>query len=141
MKKHITAFYIETLVLIVVFVSIILVLTHVFGLARTQSVEAKVLTNAVCIAQNAAEAFSASEGPEELAALLDEGGNTALFYESVSARYNLDMTPNPEGVLSLTVTYRSAGPLLESDISVVRLDTEETVYALETSVFRGEAAP
>ena len=32
--EHITAFYIETLLLIVVFVSIILVLTGVFGLSR-----------------------------------------------------------------------------------------------------------
>ena len=64
-----------------------------------------------------------------------------MFDQTVNARYNLDMTPSPEGILSLTVTYQTSGPLLESDISVVRLDTEETVYALETAVFRGEAAP
>ena len=34
---HITAFYLETLLLIVVFIGIILVLTQVFGLGRVQS--------------------------------------------------------------------------------------------------------
>ena len=46
MKKngHITAFYLETLLLIVVFIGINLILTQVFGLGRVQSVEAKRLT-------------------------------------------------------------------------------------------------
>ena len=57
MKKngHITGFYLETLLLIVVFIAIILVLTQVFGLAQVQSVRAKQLTEAVTLAGNAAE--------------------------------------------------------------------------------------
>ena len=64
MKKngHITAFYLETLLLIVVFIGIILILTQVFGLGRVQSVEAGRLTDAVILAQNAAEAVSAASG-------------------------------------------------------------------------------
>ena len=52
MKKngHITGFYLETLLLIVVFIAIILVLTQVFGLAQVQSVRAKQLTEAVTLA-------------------------------------------------------------------------------------------
>ena len=58
MKKHshITGFYLETLMLIVVFVLIILVLTQVFGLAQMQSTRAKHLNGAVVLAQTAAEA-------------------------------------------------------------------------------------
>ena len=60
MKKHITSFYAETLILILVFVAVILTLTQVFGLAKKQSEEAKLLTSAVTLAQNAAEALSVS---------------------------------------------------------------------------------
>ena len=73
MKKNgqITAFYIEALLLIVVFLAIILVLTQVFGLARQQSIAAGQLTDAVTLAGNAAEAVSASADPDELFHLLD----------------------------------------------------------------------
>ena len=60
-KKHITSFYIETLILVLVFVAVILTLAQVFGLAKKQSEEAKMLTAAVTVAQNAAEAFSVSD--------------------------------------------------------------------------------
>ena len=45
-KNHITAFYVETLLLILVFITIILVLTHVFGLGRAQSAAARELNDA-----------------------------------------------------------------------------------------------
>ena len=66
MKKysHITGFYLETLILITVFVSIILVLTQVFGLAQLQSTRARQLTGAVALAGNAAEEVSASISEE-----------------------------------------------------------------------------
>ena len=38
------------------------ILSQVFGLAKAQSNEAQQLTNAVCLAQNAAEAAAASGG-------------------------------------------------------------------------------
>ena len=77
-KQHITAFYLETLLMIVVFISIILVLTRVFGRARLQSVEAKRLTAAVTLAQNTAEAVSASGSPQDLLDLLNEKNNAIL---------------------------------------------------------------
>ena len=78
-KQHITAFYLETLLMIVVFISIILVLTRVFGSARVQSVQAKELTTAVTLAQNTAEAVSASGSPQELQAILEEDENSLLL--------------------------------------------------------------
>ena len=100
-KQHITAFYLETLLMIVVFISIILVLTRVFGRARVQSVQAKTLTAAVTLAQNTAEAVSASGSPGELARILDEGGNVFLTEGKeggqalVTAAYDAGMTPVP----------------------------------------------
>ena len=78
MNKRVTSFYVETLILIIVFVAVILALTQVFGLSKKQSEEAKLLTGAVTLAQNAAEAFSAADSAESLLSLLDEGGNAAL---------------------------------------------------------------
>ena len=58
---HITAFYLETLMLVVVFLGIILILTRIFGIGRVQGSEAAHLSRAVTLAQNAAEAISAAE--------------------------------------------------------------------------------
>ena len=71
MNKRVTSFYVETLILILVFVAVILALTQVFGLAKKQSEEARLLTSAVTLAQNAAEAFSAADSAESLRALLE----------------------------------------------------------------------
>ena len=57
-KGQITAFYIETLILILVVIGILLMLTRVLGLSRQQSVQARRLTEAVTIAQSVAEASS-----------------------------------------------------------------------------------
>ena len=66
-KRHpITAFYIEALILIMVFVGIILLLTQIFGAGRMLSSDADRLTRAVGLAQNAAEAVAASEDLSDL---------------------------------------------------------------------------
>ena len=71
-KQLLTSFYLEAVLLIAVFVAMILVLTGVFGAARTQSAAARRLTQAVTLAANAAEAVSAADSPEQAAALDDK---------------------------------------------------------------------
>ena len=107
-KGHITAFYLETLLLILVFVAILLVLTSVFGMAKAQSSEAKLLTNAVTLAGNAAEAVSASDREDTLLALLNENENAETMKDTigVTARYDTEMRPDPDGKLRLDVTCR-----------------------------------
>ena len=144
MKKHnITSFYVETLLLVIVFVACILLLTQIFGAAKTASTDAKLLTNAVALAENTAEAFSASDGTESLRALLDEGGNARIDPinpEVVEAFYAADMTPDPDGMLMVSVVLTREDGLLRGGISVVRLDTGEAVYSLGTAHYRKEAA-
>ena len=100
-KGHITAFYLETLLMIVVFVSIILVLTRVFGSARAQSAKAKHLTAAVTLAQSTAEAVSAAGSPQDLHQLLNVEENALLQEDAstgealVTAVYDGDMNPVP----------------------------------------------
>lgn len=65
-RSEVTAFYIETLVMITVMIGILLVLTQILGISRRESVRAKRLTEAVTIAQNTAEALAACAGLEEV---------------------------------------------------------------------------
>ena len=128
MKKQVTAFYLETLLMILVFVAVILVLTMVFGSARVQSTQADHLTQAVNLAQSAAEAVAASDSPQMVLALLDEDGagqqnadNITVFREG----YQIDITWVPEG------------ELVTSTITVSRAEKE--LYQLTTAVMLQEA--
>ena len=159
MKKsgHITAFYVETLLLIVVFITIILLLTQVFGLARRQSADARELTDAVVLASNAAEALEAAGSPEELLALLDEAGNAVLYDPAdhpdltgtlLTARYGENHEPDPKGVYEVRVAWMpeasGTGTLVRSTIEVFEgMNGGDTapVYTLETASFKPEVTP
>lgn len=145
MKKHehITAFYLETLLLIAVFIAIILVLTRVFGMSRSLSGDAKLLTNAVCLAQNAAEAVSASESPEDVAVLLDQGGNVVAGDDGVAAYYDRNMNPGgaDDAALRVEITWAPDGDMVSSSISVYPDGGTAPVYALDTAVYLGEVSP
>jgi Tfp pilus assembly protein PilV len=144
MKKqsHITGFYLETLMLIVVFVLIILVLTQVFGLAQMQSTRARQLNGAVILAQNALEAVSASETPEELLKLLNDNDNAVLMADTagVTACYDRDLNPDAEGNYRVDVTWlpeETENGILVHSVAEVRCDDAEApVYRLETERFR-----
>ena len=144
MKKqsHITGFYLETLMLIVVFVLIILVLTQVFGLAQMQSTRAKQLNGAVILAQNAAEAVAASETPEELLKLLNDNDNAVLMADTagVTACYDSDLNPDAEGNYRVDVTWlpeETENGILVHSVAEVRCDDAEApLYRLETERFR-----
>ena len=143
--RHITSFSIETLLLIAVFLAIILLLTQVFGLGRRESGEARLLTNAVTLAQNAAEVVSASADPQELAVLLDEDGNSLVTADGVEARYDVDMMPDPDGAFCVQIGWqpeqRQSGSLVKSAVIVYYDDRTEPIYMLDTAVFLKEATP
>lgn len=147
MKKrgHITGFYLETLLLIVAFIAIILVLTSLFGMAKAGSSKARILTNAVTLAGNAAEAVSASGSDDDLLTLLNDNGNAEKMTEKagVTARYDTDMHPDPEGKIRLDVTWvpesAGTGTLVHSDVLVYREGDPEPIYTLGTAVFIKEA--
>ena len=149
MKKasQVTAFYVEVLLLTVGMILVVLVLTQVFALGRTQSASAGELTDAVCLAQNAAEAVAASRSPEELLRTLDEEGNSG-FDESAAlptvwAAYDTHMHPDERGAILLRVTWEAAetekGELVHSTITVTDRADEHTIYTLRTAVFIKEA--
>ena len=141
-KQHTTAFYLETLLMILVFVAIILVLTRVFALGRNQSAKAETLTNAVTLAANAAEAVSASRTPEELAERLGESARVGG--QGVIAGYRADMSPDTSYLpgeaspLQLDITWEPSKEdrrFVNSTITVYASGSEHPVYVLETAVF------
>ena len=137
-KAQTTSFYVETLLLIVVFIAIILGLTQIFGLAEAESSRSAQLTGAVMLAENAAEAVSASRSAGELLALLDEG-SARLEGSVVSARYGAELRPDPAGPYELRVSWEpEAGGLVNSAIEVLR--EGRGLYTLRTAVFCGEEA-
>lgn len=144
MKKNgpITAFYLETLLLIVVFIGIILVLTQVFGLSRTQSREAARLTDAVILAQNAAEAVSAAKSPQEAAALLAQETGTwgmAVKGNGFLVRFDRSLRPEPEGNYTVLVSWNDEGDgFVRSQINVFYGTERNPLYTLETAAFHGE---
>ena len=144
MKRHrITAFYMETLFLIAVFIAVILVLTRVFGIGRSKSQEARLLTSAVSLAQNAAEAVSGSSCQENVAALLAEKDAESITIDDeqgIVARYDRDMNPDPEGELKVVIGWDPqetvSGTLVTCPVTVWEENqTDEPVYSLETAVF------
>lgn len=95
-QRHMTAFYLETVLMVIIFVLVISVLAQVFSQARMQSEEARRMTNAVCLAENAAEAVAAADSGDVLAGLLDEKGNTVIQAEGKESAKIADAQPASE---------------------------------------------
>ena len=136
-QAHNTAFYIETLLMIVAFVAVILVLTRAFGEARRESARARELTDAVILAQNAAEAVSASEDLEDLARLL---GNT----QKTEVREGKLLAVSDDGYItevSWEPSGEETGTLVSSTTAVRLAGTDDPIYALDTAVFLREVQP
>ena len=142
-KRQTTTFYIETLVLVAILIVVILVLTRVFGMGRARSQEARILTSAVSLAQNAAEAVSSSDSPQMLAQLLNEKDNAGYAADAgVTARYDQEMQPDPDGAFCVQISWEPeemmAGTLVNSTITVLHGQETEPVYSIDAAVYLNE---
>lgn len=139
-KRHqITAFYVEALLLIVVFICIILVLTRVFGAGLIKSGEAKALTESVILAQNVQEMAAASESEEELLGRLNENDNAMALQDgeySMEARYNEDLKADKDGRYIVDIDWEPDGSgLVKSTVYVSLEGGSEPVYTLESEIY------
>jgi hypothetical protein len=142
-KQHITAFYMEMLVLITVFIVVILILTKVFALSRQQSAKARILTNAVCLAENTAETAAASPNEETFLMLFGREGNACMVEEDghriYQARYDDKMAPAAEGNFLVNVEWipedGTEGDFVTSRITVYWNGSAEPIYTLETGMY------
>lgn len=153
-QRSMTAFYLETVLMVIIFAIVLAILSQVFGLARNQSSEAEQLTNAVCLAQNTAEAVSASADAEDLLQLLDEDGNASLQTKEggavLTAYYDLQMQPVSEkaaakageSCLRVETDWQpqqgQGGSYADSRISVYAGDGKTPLYTLDTGVYMRE---
>ncbi len=130
-----TAFYIEALLLTAVFAIVILALAKVFAWSGRKGRDAVLLTGAVHLAENGAEAVAASDSLEEVRALLEENGNAEIFArsgtedigaaeESAAERagadtlrvyYDDDLNPVPDGTIWMEVRWMPEWSGEESD--------------------------
>ena len=140
-KSHLTSFYVETLLMVLIFTGMIVILSSVFSLARVQSVRSARLTNAVCLAQNAAEAVAASTSAQDVLEILEEEDNGELTEENgrtaVVLLYDDDMHADHSGVCSVTVTWEKTDrdDFVRSNITVSRQGEQDPVYELQTGVW------
>ena len=155
-----TAFYIEALLLAAVFTVVILTLTRVFAWSGQRGRDAALLTGAVHLAENGAEAVAASRSLEEVRELLEEDGNGEMLaqadgqgaadagFPTLRMHYDDDLNPAPEGTVWMDIQWipasgqdgDGASPeegLVKSVITVSRAGAQELVYRLETEVFTG----
>ena len=100
--------------------------------------EAGLLTNAVTLADNAAEAFSGSASKEELIGILNENGNTSQTEQEILVSYAEDMKPDPDGVYLVAITWvpdEEDPAFIRSTITVYHEAQTEPVYTLDTAVY------
>lgn len=139
-KHQITAFYMETILLMIVFLIVILLLTRVFSYGKVKSKQAKDLTNAVCLAQSAAEAAASSEDIQKLYEMLDQG-NAEMADNAIQAWYDADMHPQRDGYYHLVAEWeeepKEYGSFVNTVIHVYI--NEEEIYQLDTGVYLQEA--
>ena len=88
-------------------IAVILVLTRMYAFSGQLSRRAEVLTRAVHLAENAAEAVAASDGMDTLRSLLEVNGNVEISGEGaiLQARYDEAMQPLAGGIFCVEVTW------------------------------------
>lgn len=149
-ERTMTAFYLETVLMAIIFVLVIVILSQVLGISKMQSRQASQLTNAVCLAQNAAEAVAASDSEQALLSLLSEEGAASLDQGKdgavLTAYYDSKMQPlqeaeaaADEGSLRLEATWvpetSGQGTFVTSDISIYAGSGSNPVYTLNTGKY------
>ena len=151
---HVTAFYLETLLMILVFVAVILMLTQVFGQSRKLSAEAGYLSDAATISESVSAAVRASESEEQLlsilvlaageskeapARMLDDAG-----VPTIEATFDETLAPAADGPYTVTATWEKTegarGDYVESEITVYRDGLEEPVLTTKTGTYTGKPA-
>ena len=147
-ERRMTAFYLETVLMVIIFVLVILIMVRVLGIAKLQSARADQMTSAVCLAQNAAEAAASSDSEQELLKLLDENGNAALEKDGgtsfVTAGYDAQMRPDKSGPLKVEVSWDPAksgsGTFITNDINVYYGGGSDPLYSLDAGVYLRDEA-
>ena len=165
MKKRNLAFTVELMGLFILLVLVITVITQVFVMSRAHSLEARQLTEAVILAENAAEISSSEQDMDALTnrfagqdGLLDLQGTVNTYVESedkYTVTYAVPFRPGNDDYYIVRVarnvdrSHADSGVLANDEISVyapvgsdadyedvfITERSDEPVYTLSTSRF------
>lgn len=138
-RRRTTAFYMEMILLVAVLTGVVLMLADVFTTAKEQSSQAKTLTTAVRLAENAAEIVAGIQDRSEMVDMLGGGDSAACHLEmqKILARFNSSLAPDPDGGYCVEITWIDYDGLISYNISVTWQEDSEQVYNLKTAVFYG----
>ena len=146
-RSHSTAFYLETLLMILVFVTVILLLTQVFGASMRLSRDADVRTTAVTLSESVDQACLATVDDAELLAILTGNGTG---YGSVTGKGSLevyfgeDLKPSAKGPYKVTIerdlTKGVRGTYAETVITVYHESSDEPVLETNTAEYVKEVS-
>lgn len=135
------AFYVETLLLVLFLLASLTVLVQILGAAKRTSREARELSTAVSIAQNAAELFAASGSQEDFAVLL---GAEKTARGTLRAAYDVQgggTEDETQGAYVLEAvldeTPRQAGDMRTAHFVVTAADGDTVLYELDTQKYIG----
>ena len=143
MKKRDTALIVEMLLLFVLLLIVIVTVTRVFVTARGQSLTARRLTGAVCLAENIAEAAHSAPDAESVPEILhgldgvrdlqETEDGILLTIRQTGAKASTDVY---RARLTLTEEPGEAGTLLSGTVEMYFGDDAEPLYTLETGSYR-----
>ena len=144
-KRKNIAFIVELFLLFALMLLVTVVLTGAFVSSRSQSLYAKHKTEAVILAQRAAEISMAAEDRDEAFELLLQAEGAELVQRSESQLiYTTSVSgEDPDAGYTVTVEWESsegnAGNLNTQRISVCYGEEKEPIYVLGSGFFRKEA--
>ena len=131
--KKMTAFYVESLLLVGCFIAVILIVTSVFGKSRAMSEEAKILTSSVMVSENAAEIFQSHPDEAFMRELLDEE-NLSESENGFALRYDAEGKPDALGTIELRISVSDgSGTLRNLCVTAVKHETGKEIFRIETS--------
>ena len=142
-NKSSIAFIVELFMMFAILLTVIVVITEVLVMTRSESLSARHLTEAVTCAESAAEVITASDSKDDALELLgsmdnatsvkreDEGYDLKMSYKSKSTSgdvYDLKITEETETAGTGTYTV--------STIVVTLEGADEPIYTLRTGAYR-----
>ena len=143
-KGYSRIFYVEAFILLFFFLAVIVIVSRVLVTAKAESIRARDLTDAVILAENAAEISGSTADPEEIYALFGierwaNGGAEAVLPLTVELRCGREPVYAEDGRYLLTVVWNreehAAGDLVSAFVRVALYETGEELYTLDTGAW------
>ena len=119
----------EIVAILAVFIMSISILSKAFVSARSKSVDASRLSDAVTLASNGADVFLSCEDDRQIYEIFNENGNAKLG-DDVTAYFDDDLKADPDGTFRMDILTKENGDFIDADIVIYYRDVE--LYRINT---------